>query len=165
MEKVDKCPYCESSEPHQGPTGCKPVDKEPMLTVPVITVEDVKAAYAGWNGDEAADEAYLACPEAFEETAKYLEDYEYDKDDEGYLNCLGTTLDVLRKAYGGDFKNLHADGNGQFEYCNAAETHVATNPLHKVVTEYVGEGQDSRIEVRCETDKTTALDGTVTHCF
>jgi hypothetical protein len=137
-----------------------------------ITVEDVKAAYAGWNGDEAADEAYLACPLAFEETAKYLEDYEYDKDDEGYLNCLGTTLDVLRKAYGGDFKLLHADGNYKYEYCNAAETHVAANPKHRVTTEYVGYdqrvsevGPPFSLEVRCETDKTTALDGTVTHCF
>jgi hypothetical protein len=34
-EKVDKCPYCGSREPHQGPTGCPPI-KQPTCIHPGV---------------------------------------------------------------------------------------------------------------------------------
>jgi hypothetical protein len=77
-----------------------------MTDIPDITVEDVKDAYEGANGTEAMEQDYLACAEAFEETAGYMTEYEYTKDDEQYLSTLFVTLDVLRKAYGGDFEGL-----------------------------------------------------------
>lgn len=116
----------------------------------MITQEDVIQAYTDWNGTEAAEEAFKLCPLAFQMTAKYLDDYEYDKDDDRYLNTLATTLDVLRKAYDGDFQGIHADGDYRFEYCNAAELHVAENPKHKVVVEYVTVNSFTSLEVRCE---------------
>lgn len=123
-----------------------------MVATDVITQQDVIDAYAGWNGTEAAEEAYVACPLAFMMTANYLNEYEYDKDDDRYLNTLATTLDVLRKAYGGDFQNLHEDGNYRYEYCNAAEEHVAANPKHKATVEYSNWMNNVSMEVACRTE-------------
>jgi hypothetical protein len=138
----------------------------------MITPTQVRKLYADANGEEAANDVDAI---AIEATIVYVNKNEYE-----YLELPSTangyeadavrhnnrtldrlilhTLDVLRLAYDGEFPNLHAEGASgpgptqEFEYCNAAEMHVKSNPDHRVIVEYTTHNGFTSLEARCDTE-------------
>ncbi len=123
----------------------------------MVTAADVKSAYEGVNGTEAAD---IVPDKVYTAAAYYadMNDYTFDNEATG-RDAVFVALDVLRLAYDGTFSELHADGNYTYEYCNAAEAHVAANPKHKVTVEYIElddgtfSSRYTSLEARCETEE------------
>jgi hypothetical protein len=116
----------------------------------LVTEEQIKELYADWNDQEAADELQ---PAVLRATAHYANMCELLLDGtENDQTAIATALDVLRLAEGGEFDLVHPDGNHVFEYCSAAEQHVAANPTHKATVRYeTHEGHVSML-VECWTE-------------
>jgi hypothetical protein len=70
----------------------------------MVTKEEVRDLYAGWNGEEAAKE--LSEP-VLEATAHYANMNELVLGDDG-VYAISTALDVLRLVEGGEFPYLKA---------------------------------------------------------